>query len=65
MPKAKTRKAAAKRFLKTASGKFLRKKSGKKHLLEWKPASKKRSFRKKVEVSPSDRKNIQAMLFTS
>ena len=42
MPKLKTRKAAAKRFRATGSGKILRRKAFKNHLLQHKSAERKR-----------------------
>jgi large subunit ribosomal protein L35 len=62
MPKAKNRKAAAKRFKITSSGKILRGHSGKGHLLEWKTSSKKRRLGRKSAVSHSDKSAVQKML---
>ena len=44
MPKIKTRKSALKRFRKTPTGKFMRKKAFKGHLLEKKSAKRKKSL---------------------
>lgn len=62
MPKQKTRKAAAKRFKITGSGKILRERSFKRHLLESKSQGKKRSLRKSASVSPSDYRRIKRAL---
>ncbi|MBA3886169.1 MAG: 50S ribosomal protein L35, partial [Acidobacteria bacterium] len=44
MPKLKTHKGAAKRFKKTGSGKFVRAKAFKQHILTSKPRSRKRGL---------------------
>jgi large subunit ribosomal protein L35 len=62
MPKMKTRKAAAKRFMVTGSGKIMRYRARHKHLLEHKAKTTKNKLGKKVEVSPSDRKYIRLMI---
>jgi len=62
MPKQKTRKAAAKRFKKTASGKIKRGKVGRRHLAASKSTSQKRSLRKSTLVSPHFEKNISNVL---
>ena len=64
MPKVKTRKAAAKRFKITKSGKIIRGHSGKSHLLEWKKSSKKRRLGKEAEVNPSNKRAVRRMLST-
>lgn len=62
MPKAKTRRSAAKRFRITKKGKVLRRHSKMRHLLECKSARKKRSLRKVGAVSPSDVARVRHML---
>ena len=62
MVKFKTRKAAAKRFKVTASGKIMRYRAKKKHLLEHKSKSVKRKLGRKIEVSPSDRERVRLMI---
>jgi large subunit ribosomal protein L35 len=62
MPKLKTRKAAAKRFEKTGSGKFKRRKAFKNHLLQHKSASRKRRISGLVIVNERDAENVQLML---
>jgi large subunit ribosomal protein L35 len=54
MPKMKTRKAAAKRYEVTGSGKIRRRRAGKNHLLEHKGASRLRSISGKADVSETD-----------
>lgn len=61
MPKMKTNKAAARRFKITATGKILRKQSGKRHINEWKSADKKRNLRGFAEVAPEFKKAILEM----
>lgn len=62
MPKMKTRRAAAKRFKKTGSGKFTFNKSKTKHLLEHESSNKKRSRIGAFEVDKSDVQRIKDML---
>jgi len=62
MPKIKTRKAAAKRFKITGSGKIFRYRATKKHLLEHEPKSQIRHLGKMVEVSKSDRRRVRQMI---
>lgn len=62
MPKIKTHKGAAKRFKVTGSGKILRVKAYKSHILTKKNADRKRRLGKKQEVAPSDRKKVRRLL---
>ncbi|HEY9809407.1 MAG TPA: 50S ribosomal protein L35 [Halomicronema sp.] len=62
MPKLKTRKAAAKRFRATGSGKIMRRKAFKSHLLEHKTTERKRSLGKMALVDDSDAGNVRGML---
>ena len=62
MPKIKTRKAAAKRFRITKTGKVLRRHSRLRHLLEWKSPKQHRRLKKRVTVSPSDQERVRQML---
>jgi large subunit ribosomal protein L35 len=62
MPKLKTRKAAAKRFRATGSGKIVRRKAFKNHLLEHKTSNKKRKLSKMVVVNERDEENVRLML---
>ncbi|HAR62935.1 MAG: 50S ribosomal protein L35 [Candidatus Margulisiibacteriota bacterium] len=62
MPKLKTRKAAAKRFKVTGSGKFMRRKQGSKHLLSHESSKLKRSRHGDVVISGADEKKVKNML---
>nr|YP_001936353.1 50S ribosomal protein L35 [Heterosigma akashiwo]ABV65959.1 50S ribosomal protein L35 [Heterosigma akashiwo]ABV70100.1 50S ribosomal protein L35 [Heterosigma akashiwo] len=62
MPKLKTRRAALKRYKKTANQKFLRRKAFKSHILTKKSANRKRKLSKTAIVSNADIKNIKKML---
>lgn len=62
MPKIKTRKAAAKRFRFTGTGKIVRKKAFKRHLLEWKTSSQKRRLTKGILVDKTDIDRVHAMI---
>jgi large subunit ribosomal protein L35 len=54
MPKMKTHKGTAKRFRTTGSGKIMRGKAFKSHILEKKSPKRKRGFRQETAVSPAD-----------
>lgn len=62
MPKMKTRRSAAKRFSKTASGQFKHAHSFKSHILEKKSPARKRGLRKAALVSKSDHERVVKML---
>ena len=62
MPKLKSRKAAAKRFKVTKSGKIMRYKAGKKHILEHKSSKTKREMCSKAPVHKTDVKRVRLML---
>lgn len=62
MPKQKTSRAAKKRFKLTGTGKILRRKGPQAHLLEKKSAKRKREFRRPVEVSPHDYREVVRLL---
>ena len=62
MPKLKTRKAAAKRFRATGSGKIVRRKPFKNHLLEHKSSSKKNDMSRMAVVHERDEPNVRLML---
>lgn len=62
MPKLKTRKAAAKRFRATGSGKIVRRKAFKNHLLEHKTSAKKSRLSKMAVVDERDAPNVRLML---
>ncbi len=62
MPKMKTNKGAAKRFKKTASGKFKRGHSHASHILTKKKTKRKRNLRKDALVHSSDNDSVRRML---
>jgi large subunit ribosomal protein L35 len=62
MPKLKTHRGAAKRFKKTGTGKFLRSKAFKRHILTSKPTRRKRHMRGTVVVAPADAARLKRML---
>lgn len=62
MPKAKTRKSAAKRFRITKKGKVLRRHAKMRHLLECKSSKTRRALRKVGPVAPSDVARVRHML---
>ncbi|MBV6627986.1 MAG: 50S ribosomal protein L35 [Rivularia sp. (in: Bacteria)] len=62
MPKLKSRKAAAKRFRATGTGKIVRRKAFKNHILEKKTTDKKRKLSQAVLVNERDEDNVRGML---
>lgn len=62
MPKTKTHSGAKKRFKITGSGKILRRRANKNHLLEHKPTKRTRRLDGVVVVSPNDAKKIKKLL---
>jgi|TARA_B100001142_G_scaffold52191_1_gene49881 large subunit ribosomal protein L35 len=62
MPKIKTRKAALKRFRKTVTGKFMRRKAFKGHLLEKKSAKRKKNLSRKMVVFKGDAIALRSMI---
>ena len=62
MPKMKTHRGAAKRFKKTASGKFKRGHAFKSHILEKKSAKRKRNLRQSTMVSAADTQKLRELL---
>ncbi len=62
MTKLKTRKSAAKRFRMTATGKVMRRRAGKNHLLQHKPTDRKNSLSHIVAVDERDVDNVRAMM---
>jgi large subunit ribosomal protein L35 len=62
MPKAKTKKAAAKRFKVTGTGKILRRRAMHSHILTKKSAKRKRRLAQVAAVSAADRKRVRRML---
>jgi len=62
MPKLKTNRGAAKRFKRTASGKFKRKQSHLRHILTKKGSKRKRQLRQGAVVCESDTPNLARLL---
>ncbi len=62
MPKMKTRRAAAKRFTKTGTGKLKRNKAYKRHILTKKTTKNKRQLRKAAMVDSTNVKNMKKVL---
>lgn len=62
MPKMKTKRGAAKRFKKTATGKYKRRKAFKSHILAKKTPKRKRGLRKATLISNADTKRVRRML---
>lgn len=62
MPKMKTHRGAAKRFRVTGSGKIMRAKAYKSHILTKKSQKRKRNFRHETEVSKADSKVVARQL---
>jgi large subunit ribosomal protein L35 len=62
MPKIKTKRSAAKRLRATGTGKLMRAKGWKKHLLEWKPSKRKRQLRKETLIAPADEKRMRRLV---
>ena len=62
MPKVKTSRAAAKRFKKTGTGKLVRMKAYKSHILTKKPTKRKRNLRKDIVVDATNVKNMKKIM---
>ena len=62
MPKIKTNKAAAKRFKKTGTGKFVFAKSHANHILTKKTTKRKRALRQSQIIKQSDKKMVKLLL---
>ena len=62
MPKQKTHSGTKKRIKITGSGKLLREKAGKRHLLERKPSKLTRRLTGTTEVAPANRKQVKKLL---
>lgn len=62
MPKMKTRRGAAKRFRKTATGKFKRTSNYRGHFLNKKTSNRKRRLRNASLVSKADEKRVIKLL---
>jgi large subunit ribosomal protein L35 len=62
MPKLKSHRGAAKRFKKTGTGKIVRAKAFKRHILTSKTRSRKRKLRGMVVAAPADQAKLRRML---
>ena len=62
MPKIKTHRGAAKRFKKTATGKFVRHHSFARHILTKKTRKRKRKLVQSGLIAPADQGRVRAML---
>lgn len=62
MPKLKTNRGAAKRFKKTASGRFKCKQSHLRHILSKKSTKRKRHLRADAMIDEADVKSVKQML---
>ncbi len=62
MPKIKTKRAAAKRFSTTGTGKLKRNKAYKSHILTKKTTKRKRNLRKAAMTDASNIKNMKKVL---
>ncbi|AEF35821.1 MULTISPECIES: 50S ribosomal protein L35 [Mycobacteriaceae] len=62
MPKAKTHSGASKRFRRTGTGKIVRQKANRRHLLEHKPSTRTRRLAGRTEVAAADAKRVNKML---
>ena len=60
--KSKTRSSVAQRFKVTGTGKILRRKQGKRHILQKKSRKRKRNLGKATLVSDADMKNVMRNL---
>jgi large subunit ribosomal protein L35 len=62
MPKMKTHSGAKKRFKKTAKGKLRGRRAFSSHILEKKPAKRKRRMARPVEIAPQDAPRVRKLL---
>jgi large subunit ribosomal protein L35 len=62
MPKMKTHRGAAKRFKVTGTGKILRRKAFKNHILEKKSSTRLRRLSREAEVTGGDRDQVRRLL---
>jgi len=62
MPKLKSNRGAAKRFRTTGTGKILRNKAGKSHILTTKSTKRKRNLRKSAKVNSANLKKVKRLL---
>ncbi len=62
MPKNKTHSGAKKRFRTTGSGKLMRQRAGRRHLLEHKSSRVSRMLEGDVQVAKNDQKEVRRLL---
>ena len=62
MPKMKTHKGAAKRFKLTGSGKLVRRKAFRNHILEKKSPARKRRLKREAQITGGDRDRMERLL---
>jgi large subunit ribosomal protein L35 len=62
MPKMKTHSGANKRFRLTGTGKVMRRRANRNHLLEHKSSTRTRRLAKEVLLSPADTKKMKRLL---
>ncbi len=62
MPKMKTHRGAAKRFKVTGTGRVLRRKAFRSHILEKKPSKRTRRLARSAEVTGGDRDQVKRLL---
>lgn len=62
MPKMKSHSGTKKRFRRTGTGKLMRAKAFKSHILTKKTTKRKRNFRQETEISIADKKLVNARL---
>lgn len=62
MPKMKSHSGTKKRFRRTGTGKLMRAKAYKSHILTKKTTKRKRNFREEAELAKADKKVITARL---
>jgi large subunit ribosomal protein L35 len=62
MPKTKSHSGASKRFRRTGTGKIVREKAGRRHLLEHKPTKRTRRLDGRTTVSANDTKRVKKLL---
>jgi large subunit ribosomal protein L35 len=62
MPKMKTHSGAGKRFRLTATGKVMRRRANRNHLLEHKPSRRTRRLTGDVALAPADVRKIKKLL---
>ncbi|MCQ2508463.1 MAG: 50S ribosomal protein L35 [Dorea sp.] len=62
MPKIKTSRAAAKRFKKTGTGKLLRNKAYKSHILTKKSTKRKRNLRQSIVTDATNAPNMKKIM---